>query len=201
MAGEYAGIASSILAGRSRQESALGASTAAEQSEISATIALGRRQGLQLLGAAIDAEQGFDAARAQLAILTAAPGSPPTHAADLQGLSILGPEMLSASEIAGWYGSLHSHDATGQNPEALARLYLDEGAAEGVRGDVAFAQAMVETAGFSVMDGAGQLRRNRSCDSCAHGTSYPSVRTGIRCCRSSCSRRTRTRATPKRRRR
>jgi hypothetical protein len=180
VAGEYAGIASSIMAGRSRQESALGASSAAEQSEIRSAIALGQRQGLQLLDAIVDAEQGFDAARAQLAVLTAAPGSPPTHAADLGGLSILGPEMLSANEIAGWYSSLHGHDTTGQSPEALAQIYLDEGAAEGVRGDVAFAQAMVESAGFSVTDGADNFAGIGACDSCAHGISYPSVRMGIR---------------------
>ena len=61
----------------------------------------------------------------------------------------------------------------------LAQIYLDEGAAEGVRGDFAFAQAIVETGGFSAArdnnySGLGW------CDTCARGTVFPTPRDGIR---------------------
>ena len=52
--------------------------------------------------------------------------------------------------MLGWF------DAQGYRPRLadtsvaeLAQIYLEEGAAEGVRGDFAFAQAVVETGGFS----------------------------------------------------
>ena len=48
--------------------------------------------------------------------------------------------------------------------EVLAQIYLDEGARTGVRGDVAFAQSILETAGFANPGKCAdrqQLRRHR----------------------------------------
>jgi hypothetical protein len=104
----------------------------------------------------------------------------PTMAPDLQGLSILGPSMLTAAQIAGWYRSVAHSNITKVTAAQLAHYYLDEGTAEGVRGDVAFAQAMIETAGFSVTSGANNFAGIGACDSCAHGYSFPSVRLGVR---------------------
>lgn len=114
---------------------------------------------------------------------TFAPDNPvvlPTETADLQGLSILGPEVLTAAQIAGWFRSVSDKNITGATPLQLAELYLDEGAAEGVRGDIAFAQAMVETGGFSITNGTDNFAGIGACDSCAHGYSFPSVRMGVR---------------------
>jgi hypothetical protein len=114
---------------------------------------------------------------------TFAPDNPvvlPTATPDLQGLSILGPVMLNAAQIAGWYRSVAHSNITKTTPLQLAHLYLDESAAEGVRGDVAFAQAMIETAGFSITSGANNFAGIGACDSCAHGYSFPSVRMGVR---------------------
>ena len=63
---------------------------------------------------------------------------------------IIGPNTLTADQMLGWF------DAQGYRPRLadtsvaeLAQIYLEEGAAEGVRGDFAFAQAIVETGGFA----------------------------------------------------
>lgn len=77
-----------------------------------------------------------------------APGSgaaarPPTQT------PVMGPSLLNAAQLAAWYRSQHS--GTPQLPalrndvKALAQIFIDEGAAQGVRGDIAFAQSMLET--------------------------------------------------------
>ena len=93
---------------------------------------------------------------------------------------IIGPNTLTADQMLGWF------DAQGYRPRLadtsvaeLAQIYLEEGAAEGVRGDFAFAQAIVETGGFSAApdhnySGLGW------CDTCARGTVFPTPRDGIR---------------------
>jgi hypothetical protein len=62
-------------------------------------------------------------------------------------------------------------------------MYLDEGARTGVRGDVAFAQSILETAGFA-NPGSAATDNNFAgigwCDTCAHGYDFPDARTGVR---------------------
>ena len=62
--------------------------------------------------------------------------------------------------------------------DELAQDYIDEGENAGVRGDVAFAQSILETGGFS-FPGGGQVLVNDNnfagigaCDSCKHGFSF-----------------------------
>ena len=65
----------------------------------------------------------------------------------------------------------------------LAQLYLDEGAKVGVRGDVAFAQSILETGGFA-HPGSSADNNNFAgigwCDSCKHGFDFPDAQTGVR---------------------
>jgi hypothetical protein len=67
--------------------------------------------------------------------------------------------------------------------EVLAQLYLDEGARTGVRGDVGFAQSILETAGFA-NPGSAPTDNNFAgigwCDSCKHGFDFPDARAGVR---------------------
>ena len=58
-------------------------------------------------------------------------------------------------------------------------MYLEEGAAEGVRGDFAFAQAVVETGGFSAANDNNYSGLGW-CDGCARGIVFPTPRDGIR---------------------
>jgi murein DD-endopeptidase MepM/ murein hydrolase activator NlpD len=70
--------------------------------------------------------------------------------------SILGPSTLTVAELRAWW------DGTGRGQPSrlgiaiadLIALYISEGDAEGVRGDIAFAQAVLETGHFTNGDTA-----------------------------------------------
>ena len=68
----------------------------------------------------------------------------------------------------------------------LANDYIKEGENAGVRGDVAFAQSILETGGFT-FPGGGQVAVQDNnfagigaCDSCAHGFSFATADLGVR---------------------
>jgi len=96
-------------------------------------------------------------------------------------IPIMGDARLTAVQIAAWFHSTgqvaHLADAT--TIDDLAKMYIDEGAAEHVRGDVAFAQAIIETGSFG-----HALDNNYSgigaCDSCTSEISFPTPRDGVR---------------------
>lgn len=97
--------------------------------------------------------------------------------------TILGPSTLTVAQLVAWW-----NDTKDTQPSRLTipidtaiALYLSEGAAEGVRGDLAFAQSIVETGSFTNTDtminnfaGIGHY------DDRAAGNPYPDARTGIR---------------------
>ena len=67
---------------------------------------------------------------------------------------VMGPNLLSANQLARWFKSVKGgtppnvpslHD----NITALAQTFIDEGRIEGVRGDIAFVQSILETGWFS----------------------------------------------------
>jgi flagellum-specific peptidoglycan hydrolase FlgJ len=93
----------------------------------------------------------------------------------------MGPSALTASQIVGWFNTKGYHPSLGSGMTVadLVPMFLQESADEGVRGDFAFAQAVLETGGF-----ASAPDNNYSglgwCDSCARGTKFPSPRDGIR---------------------
>jgi len=99
------------------------------------------------------------------------------HAA---GEPVMGPAELTAEQMTAWFDAQGYHPHLADTTVAeLAQIYLQEGADENVRGDFAFAQAIVETGGFSSApdnnySGLGW------CDSCARGTVFPTPRDGIR---------------------
>jgi flagellum-specific peptidoglycan hydrolase FlgJ len=97
------------------------------------------------------------------------------------GVPIMGQSVLTAQEIAAWFKS------TGQRArlmndtpiDDLAEMYVSEGNAENVRGDIAFAQAVLETGSF------GHATDNNfagigACDSCTSQYIFPSPRDGVR---------------------
>jgi len=96
--------------------------------------------------------------------------------------SILGPD-----ELTQWFVATRRRGARITVPMSeLARAYIEEGQAAQVRGDIAFAQSILETASFYFPDG-GQLNPTDNnfagmdaCDSCPHGTPFPDARTGVR---------------------
>src|SRR5207237_9270541 len=96
---------------------------------------------------------------------------------------IMGPSRLTAKQMADYVIAQHYKPRITVPIEILAQIYLDEGAATGVRGDVAFAQSILETAGFA-NPGSAPTDNNFAgigwCDSCAHGFDFPDARTGVR---------------------
>jgi hypothetical protein len=99
--------------------------------------------------------------------------------------TIMGGPILTAAEIAGWFAAM-GHPANVTVPMAqLAGDYIDVGGTEGVRGDVAFAQSVIETGYFGFPAGGLLVATDNNfagigaCDNCAHGWSFPDARTGV----------------------
>jgi N-acetylmuramoyl-L-alanine amidase len=97
--------------------------------------------------------------------------------------TILGPSSLTAADIAAWWTA----QGKSQPPRLRAPIdeviaaYLREGAAENVRGDLAFAQAVLETGWFTNQDtsinnfaGIGHY------DNAASGFPFPTAAVGVR---------------------
>jgi hypothetical protein len=109
------------------------------------------------------------------ALSSGSPGSP----------TILGPSVLSASELTGWFASTHKKANVTVPVPQLAADYALAGQQTGVRADIAFAQSVVET-GFFSFPAKGQLTPKDNnfagigaCDSCAHGWKFADARTGV----------------------
>lgn len=101
------------------------------------------------------------------------PDPPPT---------ILGRPALDAAQLAGWFTSNGYTALTRASIGQLTRWYIAEGDAEGVRGDLAFAQAVLETGGFTSSDAVSDnnFAGIGHCDTCAHGWKFPSALLGVR---------------------
>jgi hypothetical protein len=123
---------------------------------------------------------------ALIAVLALAACSPPTPTPQSSpgSVPLMGGNGVNAAQMAAWFGthSPGSYAATvpvGQ----LAQLYLEEGAAEGVRGDIAFAQAIIETGWFRFAGSVPNWYNNFAGIKTADGSAYqqwPDARTGVR---------------------
>jgi hypothetical protein len=101
------------------------------------------------------------------------------------GPSILGPSLLTVSQVEGWFA------ATGAEPnitvpiDTLVNDYYKAGQLTGVRADLAFAQSVVETGYFSFPAyGQDPVKYNNfagigACDSCKHGFHFASAMDGV----------------------
>lgn len=96
-----------------------------------------------------------------------------------RGEPVMGPTVLSGAQMAAWIRAKGYKPRLQTSIEDLANIYAEEGTAEGLRGDLAFAQSVVETGGF-----ASSPDNNYAglgwCDSCAQGTRFPTPRDGVR---------------------
>jgi hypothetical protein len=101
--------------------------------------------------------------------------------AEFGAVPVMGDSWLSAEQLAAWYRST-GHEpklAPGTAIDDLARFYVEEGNAEHVRGDLAFAQGVIESAYFSVAAGNNYAGIG-ACDSCTGGFGFASPREGVR---------------------
>lgn len=97
------------------------------------------------------------------------------------GPSLMGSTTLTAAQMAAWWRSVgYSGYSVSVPIETLAQIYVDEGNAEGVRGDLAFAQAIVETGGFRYTAPGNNFAGMGWCDSCATGRVFPTPVDGVR---------------------
>jgi Mannosyl-glycoprotein endo-beta-N-acetylglucosaminidase len=157
--------------------SAVGQSVKAAQDQVKEANAVQVRANETVAQAAANLATDKAAALGKLAAVKKPSGIPiPT---------IMGPPALTPADLAGWFAST-GHQANVTVPMAqLAQDYVDAGAAEGVRSDIAFAQSVIET-GFFGFPAGGQLTGNDNnfagigaCDSCAHGWAFPDARRGV----------------------
>jgi len=101
------------------------------------------------------------------------------------GTPILGPAQYSARQLTAWYAA-GGHRSRATVPIGiLTQLFLDEGALEGVRGDVAFCQAMVESAWLSfptarMPPGNNNFSGLGANDGGTGSSAFPDARTGVR---------------------
>ena len=125
------------------------------------------------------ANRRLDAVEASLAsALTSVAGPSTTPAGQL---SILGGAALNATQLGGWYQAEGYVDLTSAPIQQLAGWYIEAGKQEGVRGDVAFAQAVLETGGFSSPDAVNlsNFAGIGHCDTCQAGWGFPSPQAGV----------------------
>jgi len=88
----------------------------------------------------------FVAALVAVVITAAACVAPPPTGGTV---TVMGSSDVPAAKIAAWYRANTSATYRASVPvDALATLFVDEGAREGVRGDIAFVQAVLETGWF-----------------------------------------------------
>lgn len=138
---------------------------------------------------------GFRSARHALVlgllVLAGACGSPgPTAPASPRPdtVPIMGPSRLSAPQIVAWFQGRQprpagSYAAT-EPVESLTTYFIEEGAAEGVTGDVAFMQSVVETGWFRFAGVVPATFNNfagiGATDSAPAPAMFPDARTGVR---------------------
>lgn len=100
--------------------------------------------------------------------------------------TIMGRPALTPDELATWFTATRRRARLTVSISELARYYVEEGSAVGVRGDIAFAQSILETGSLWFPDGGQVLPTDNNfagmgaCDSCASGDDFPDARTGVR---------------------
>jgi hypothetical protein len=109
-------------------------------------------------------------------------------ARDLEAISIMGPNRLTPEQLAAWFSRRTPRPpgayAATVPVETMARLFVEEGLAEGVAGDVAFVQSVIETGWFR-FTGMVPASSNNFAGIGATGTrapraSFADARTGVR---------------------
>jgi peptidoglycan hydrolase CwlO-like protein len=93
--------------------------------------------------------------------------------------AVMGPSTLTAAQIVAWYNAQSYHPRIETSVADLVETFLEEAADENVRGDLAFAQTIVETAGLNAAP-ANNYSGIGWCDSCSTGNRFPTPREGVR---------------------
>ena len=107
------------------------------------------------------------------------------RAATTASSPIMGPSLLSAGDLAAFLRAHGGRPKISVSIDALAQIYIEEGQKVGVRGDVAFAQSILETGWFEFDKSMVDPEDNNfagvgACDTCKGGFRFPDARTGVR---------------------
>lgn len=128
-------------------------------------------------------------------ILAVACGSNPTSpspsgpSAGLPSVPVMGSARLSAPQLVAWFTRRQPQPAgvygATEPVEALAAYFIAEGALEGVGGDVAFVQSIIETGWFRFSGSVPGWKNNFAGIGAVDGSpgdaaSFPDARTGVR---------------------
>ena len=97
----------------------------------------------------------------------------------------MGPTLLDAEDLAAFVRDSGFTPHTTVPIEELARIFVEEATAEGVRADVAWAQSILETGFFTLPGSRVRPTDNNfagigACGSCARGLAFPDARAGVR---------------------
>lgn len=123
------------------------------------------------------------------ALLLVAGCGAPTPPVPPAGVPVMGASRLTAAQLVAYYRAKAPAGYSATVPlETLAQYYVDEGNAEGVRGDIAFFQALVETGWFVMPTNPNAMVPNTynnfagigACDTCVHGYQFETAQLGVR---------------------
>jgi hypothetical protein len=118
-----------------------------------------------------------------------APTAPATPTPVLPPVAIMGASRLSAGQVVAWFNGRQPQPqgayAATEPVEAMANYFVEEGAMEGVTGDVAFVQSLVETGWFRFSGSVPAWKNNfagiGAVDaSPGEAAAFPDARTGVR---------------------
>ena len=117
------------------------------------------------------------------AAVKAAMGGGAAAPGGVSGTKIMGAAVATADQMRTYLKAKNSKVA--QSVLDMVPLYLSEGAAEGVRGDIAFAQSCLETGNFAFAGSAVTLEQNNFCGmgvtaNGMKGNSFSTAQLGIR---------------------
>lgn len=98
---------------------------------------------------------------------------------------VMGQSRLTGDQIAAWFAKQKITPAITIPIPELARLFVDEGNAQNIRGDIAFAQSILETGWFRYEGSMVKPTDNNfsglgACDSCSRGNIFATPEEGVR---------------------
>ncbi|MEJ7764474.1 MAG: glucosaminidase domain-containing protein [Acidimicrobiales bacterium] len=98
--------------------------------------------------------------------------------------AVMGQSANTADQMAGWFATTGRNARLDVSVLDLTKMFVEEGAREGVRGDIAFAQSIVETGHFGFSPAVAPETHNYSgigaTGGGVKGASFPDARTGVR---------------------
>ena len=109
----------------------------------------------------------------------------PTTPAAASVTPVMGRSRLTGDQIASWFAKQKITPAITIPIPELARIFVDEGNAQNVRGDIAFVQSILETGWFRYEGSMVKPTDNNfsglgACDSCSRGNIFATPAEGVR---------------------